>query len=355
MKVAIVTDTHFGIRGDSQTMLAHQEKFFKEVFFPTCQEHKIKHVIHPGDLVDRRKYINFNTHQVMRKCFLDELVKRDMTMDLLAGNHDVYYKSTNRLNALDELLRPYPNITVFADPTDVCREDFTLCYVPWINNENEADTNRVIEQSRAQILFGHLELAGFEMFRGQLSEHGNLELPLLDKFDMVLSGHFHQMSTKGNVTYLGAPYQMTWSDWDCPRGFHILDLETRELEFIPNPNQLFAKIFYNDEGMKYRELMDFEGIDFHGCYIKIIVENKTNPLYFDHFVEAIEKMEPADVRVVEALTQADSSDIINQAEDTQTILMKSIDQMEMDPDKATKVKTLLSELYTEAINIEVDA
>ena len=355
MKVAIVTDTHFGIRGDSQTMLAHQVKFFKDVFFPTCQKYGITHVIHPGDLVDRRKYINFNTHMVMRRCFLDELKRRNMTMDLLAGNHDVYYKSTNRLNALDELLRPYNNITVFSNPTDVARGYHKLCYIPWINSENEEDTRRVIEESKAQILFGHLELKGFEMFRGQKSEHGTIELPIFDKFDLVFSGHFHQKSTQGNVTYLGAPYQMTWSDWDCPRGMHILDLETREVEFIENPNQLFAKVFYNDEGAKYRELVDFEGIDFKGCYIKIIVEKKTNPLYFDHFVDAIEKMGPADVRVVEALTQADNSDIINQAEDTQTILLKSIDQMDMEPDIAAAVKKLLTGLYIEAINIEVDA
>lgn len=334
-------------------MLDHQVLFFKEIFFPELEKRKINYIIHPGDLVDRRKYVNFHTLKVMRESFLEPIQRAGYSMDLLTGNHDVYYKSTNELNALKELLEPYSNIRVWSEPGEINIGNLGIAYIPWINAENEDATHKLIKKTKAQICIGHLELRGFEMFRGQLSEHG-MEGSVLDKFDMVFSGHFHQKSSRENITYLGAPYQMTWSDWDCPRGFHIFDTETRELEFIANPNELFVKLQYNDSNTTYERLMSLAEQDFGGSYIKIIVESKTNPFYFDKFLTKVEKSGPADVRIVEPLEQSDNSEIVSQAVDTQTILMNTIDRLDMDIDKK-KLKTLMQELYTEALNIEVDA
>ena len=66
MKIAIITDTHFGAKGDSQIFLEHTFKFFEDVFFPTIKERGITNVLHLGDLMDRRKYVNFHTLHQMR-------------------------------------------------------------------------------------------------------------------------------------------------------------------------------------------------------------------------------------------------------------------------------------------------
>ena len=68
------------------------------------------------------------------------------------------------------------------------------------------------------------------------------------------SGHFHHKSDNGNVYYLPNPYQITWSDYKDPRGFHIFDTETRELEFILNPYEIFHKIYYDDEKTTLEEI-----------------------------------------------------------------------------------------------------
>ena len=97
----------------------------------------------------------------------------------------------------------------------------------------------------APIVLGHLELVGFEMFRGSVSTHGDSP-DLFGRFDLVCSGHYHHKSDTGNIHYLGSHSQFTWSDYGDDRGFHILDTETKELEFVKNPYEMFAKVWYDD-------------------------------------------------------------------------------------------------------------
>lgn len=351
MKIALITDTHFGARGDSHVMLAHQSQFFNDIFFPTIDEQGVTHVIHLGDLVDRRKYINFNTSLGMKIAFFAGLEARKIKADFIVGNHDTYYKMTNDLNAYQEILGEY-NIEVFTEPTEVVR-DIPLLYVPWITFENEEETIQAIKTSRSDIVLGHLELQGFEMFRGAVSSIG-MQSNIFNGFDQVFSGHYHHQSSQGNIMYLGAPYQMTWADAECDRGFHIFDTETRQLTFIKNPYDMFVKMYYDDTDATLSDALDIGNLDLGGSYIKVIVKAKTNPYYFDQYMTMIERMVPADVRIVEALTQQDVSQIASQAEDTQTILMHTIDALDMDVDKDS-LKILLRELYTAALDIGIDA
>ena len=49
-----------------------------------------------------------------------------------------------------------------------------------------------------------------------------------ERFEKVISGHFHKKSDDGHIYYCGTQYEMTWSDYNCPKGFHIFDTQTRE-------------------------------------------------------------------------------------------------------------------------------
>lgn len=352
MLVAVLGDTHFGARNDSAHFSVFFEKFYKEIFFPYLEQHNILHVIQLGDVFDRRKYVNFQTLNHCKKYFFDKL-NREYSSWLLVGNHDAYYKNTNEVNSLDMLLGEYHNINLITKPTEVELEDTSVMLLPWICDDNIAPTMEAIKNTKAQVAFGHLELTGFEMYRGQLMDHG-MDPNLFSKFDMVVSGHYHHKSHAKNITYAGTPYEMTWSDYGDLKGFHVFDTETRELEFISNPFKMFHKLHYDDLNQPVGYINTWDLTDMAGAYVKVIVRNKTNTLWFDSLIDRLEKSGVSDVQVVEDHFHLDlesDDDIVSQAEDTLTILHKYVDQIDSNVNKQ-KLETLLRTLYSEALSIE---
>ena len=192
------------------------------------------------------------------------------------------------------------------------------------------------------------------MDKGIVCDHG-LDMKVLDRYDIVMSGHFHHKSTNGNVTYVGTPYEMTWADFKDPKGFHIFDTTNREMEFIRNPYDMFVKIFYDDTKQDFDWWKGYAFSELKSTYVKVVVVNKQNPYLFDHVIDSIYKASASDIAIVEDFNDAvldSDDDLVDQAEDTITILNKYIDNLQLDvePDK---LKTIMRELYVEALNTEV--
>jgi DNA repair exonuclease SbcCD nuclease subunit len=354
VKIAIITDTHWGVRNDHTAFMDNSKKFLDNVFFPRIEKDGIDTVLHLGDLVDRRKYINFNTARRLREDFLQPLTDRGLEVKMVAGNHDTYYKNTNEINALREIADHYPYIKIFDKaPELVTFDNLPILLIPWICDENRKESFERIQSSGAPIAAGHLEISGFEMYRGSLVSHGD-DRSLFDRYDMVLSGHYHHRSSDGTVFYLGSHGEFTWSDYDDPRGFHILDTETRELTFIENPYRMFDKVWYDD----VTPGKEPEGIDvstLSGKIIKVIVTNKTNPYKFDMFINSIEKANPIDMQIVDDhlnLNIENDDDIINEAESTINIFKSYIESMDVQNLDKTKLEKTITELYNEALTIE---
>ena len=243
-KVAIITDLHFGARGDGLTFLDYMDKFYTNTFFPTLQERGIKTILNLGDTFDRRKYINYNSLKRSRQMFFDPIRDNGMVMHMLAGNHDTYYKNTNDTNSIDLLLNEYSNINVMAEAMDITVDGRKIFMLPWICSDNYEQSMERLNDSEAEICMGHLEIAGFVMHRG-VKSHGGLNAERFRKFGLVYSGHYHHRNNDGHIYYLGNPYELTWADYKDPRGFHIWDTETMELEFIENPYTMFERVEYD--------------------------------------------------------------------------------------------------------------
>lgn len=354
MKIALITDTHWGVRNDNIAFMDNTKEFLDKIFFPYIDENNIHTVIHLGDLVDRRKYININTAKRLREDFLFPMSKRELDVHFIIGNHDTYFKNTNDTNALREIVvgGRYPTFKIYSNhPVEVNFDNVPILFVPWICDENREQSIQRIKSSSASILAGHLEIQGFEMYRGSIVSHGD-DRSLFDRFDMVLSGHYHHRSSDGTVFYLGSHAEFTWSDYDDPRGFHILDTETRELTFIENPYKMFGKLWY-DDSESTKEIDDIDFSAFKGKLIKVIVKNKNNPFKFDMMVEKLEE-HVLDLQIVEDhlnLDLEDADDIINEAEDTLTIFRSFIDQSNIDVDK-NKLQQTIMNLYNKAMSAQ---
>ena len=352
MKIALVTDTHLGARSDSLVFNEFFFKFWEGVFFPYIEKHNIKRVIHLGDVVDRRKFINYVILNSFRTRFVNRILKNDIKLDVLVGNHDVPFRNTNDINAISELFGHHQNINIISDPTVIEYDGFPIAMIPWINNSNYEKTMEFIRTVPAQIAMSHLELSGFEMDRGNVCANG-MDRDIFQKFEMVMSGHFHHRSSDGHIFYLGNPYEITWSDYNDRRGFHIFDTETRELEFIENPHKMFHKVVYDDtdETLESIEAKDFS--EYENTIIKVVVTKKDNAILFEKFMEGIYKNHPHDVTIVEDFTEVgkvSDSDIVDQSDDTITIVNKVIDTFESSLDKE-KLKSVMRNLYEEAQNL----
>jgi DNA repair exonuclease SbcCD nuclease subunit len=353
MKIALINDTHAGARGDNPIFNEFFFKFWESTFFPYLKEHGIKHICHLGDVVDRRKFINFVTLNSWRKRFFDRLLEEGITMDVIVGNHDVFYRNTNEINAMNELFAGYTNIKIFVESEELQYDSLKVAMVPWINSSNYEKTMEFLKNTSAEVVFGHLEIAGFEMDRGNIC-HTGLDKKVFDRFDSVLSGHFHHKSTDGVITYLGNQYEMTWADHGDERGFHVFDTETRELEFVPNPFHMFHKISYDDTVQNFEYWKKYDYGKMKDCYVKIIAVNKQNPYLFDTVIDNLYKIGVADIAIVEDFTEESIEDdeMVNQAEDTMTILSKYIDGLTLNVN-SDKLKNLMRELYVEALNTEI--
>ena len=350
MKVAIITDQHFGARNDSIAFLDFFQKFYDNTFFPTIDASGIDTVLVLGDTFDRRKYVNFYALDRAKKMFFDKLEERGITVYMLAGNHDTYFKNTNEVNSPDLLLAEYSNIEVIDEPKTINVNGFEVCMLPWICPENYQQSLDEIKNTTSTLCMGHLEIAGFAMYRG-MESHEGFSAETFNKFDLVFSGHYHHRSNDRNIHYLGNPYELTWQDYNDPRGFHLFDFATRQLDFIENPYRMFERLEYSDKEI---EPVDLDQLDLKEKYVKLVVLEKTDFYKFDKFIQKLYNKGCHEIKIVEDFSEFQEGEINEEInlEDTVSVLSNYIESIETDVDKE-KIKSYMRGLYTEAINIEV--
>ena len=355
MKIALITDTHFGARNDNVNFNEYFYQFYEGVFFPYLQQHNIKTCIHLGDCFDRRKYVSYKTAKDFRERFILPFNVLGIDLHMLVGNHDIYYKNTSQVNSLTELLgNRHKNIHIYEDATEVDFGGFPILLMPWINSTNELYAEGMIDETKADVCMGHLEINGFQMNKSVIHSHGGREKEFFRKFDTVMSGHFHHKSDDGQIYYLGTPYEIYWGDWEDPKGFHIYDTETKTLERIVNPYTIYEKIYYDDTKENYSE-HDIK--KYQNKYVKLIVVNKKDLYQFDQFLDRLYQADAFDIKIVEDFSDLDAStvsdDIVNNTEDTVTLLNKYIDDLSIDLEK-DRLKNEMRSLYVEAQDLDLE-
>ena len=337
MKIAIITDTHYGARKGSKHIHDYFELFYKNVFFPSLEEHNIDTVIHMGDIFDSRKAIDLQSLEWAKKVVFEPLKK--YKVHAIIGNHDCYYKDTNYVNSPELLLNNYSNITTYSELAEINIDGLGILLIPWINSSNYDNAKNVIQNCKSKIAMGHLEMNGFQATRGHVMENG-MEVNVFDNFTRVYSGHFHTRSNDGKIYYLGNPYEMFWNDVNDPRGFHIFDTETLTHTPINNPYRLFYNIYYEDTP---HQLFDFTEYD--NKIVKVIVRQKTNSRNFERFIDKLYSSGVQDLKIIENFQLQENEEFaISEEENTITILNRYVDESEIDLDKS-KIKGILQDIY----------
>jgi DNA repair exonuclease SbcCD nuclease subunit len=348
--IAFITDTHAGVRNDSEIFAAYQKKFYDEVFFPEIKSRNIKTVIHGGDYFERRKIINFRSLELNIEMFVKPLVDNKMQMHMIVGNHDVAYKNTNRLNSPELLLSAYAdNIHLYSEPTTLFgnRTDKPIHLVPWINKENIGAAKSFLDNASPSLVIGHFDIMGFSMHKGGITSQHGLDREFFGGHKKILSGHYHTQSEIGNIQYTGNPFEFTWNDYNDKRGFWIIDTHTFEMEFIENPDRMFYKYVYDSDNPEIDDIKD--------KYVKVVVASKKDPVLYDKWLDDIYAMSPQDIQVIESLDDLGSDmteeELKQQTKSTTQLMQTYIEGIEqIEPHVKQGVQSLLNELHIEALS-----
>lgn len=349
MRVAIISDTHWGVQGDSPVYQSALSRFFEETFFPKLKNENITHVIHLGDVFHRRKSINTLTLHHFHKDFMQPLKEMGATLDIIIGNHDCYYTDTNAVNSVQGVLAGFENVKTFIDPTvhtiDGPDCEYPCVYLPWVvpqNLQRTIDTIKRAKKEKIPFVFGHLEIDGTYNGRGRPYE-GGFDRNIFRGFEKVFSGHIHHRSVTKNVIYVGPPVEQDWGEYGEPHGFVILDLDTGDHKFIDNPHFLYQIIEYSGQ----------KKADFHveGQYVKLVVLEKPNEKTFNKFVEQLSNNNPAkldivDKEVLEIIEPGGDENANSQYTDTREVILSFVDeQIEGDVKDKEILKDILTDSY----------
>lgn len=344
MRIAIITDTHFGEKNNHSKFLAHYKRFLEEQFFPTIKKQGIKYVFHGGDLFHNRQSIDVRAWQWTQRNFLDPLEDMGVTMYGVVGNHDAFYKSSLEINSPQEFLRHYSNFHFLSEPGTVNIGGVSFLLIPWIHSRNKDQVVQAITDSEADYLIGHLELAGFQMHPGVYSESGNGIEALLQKFKGVWSGHYHTQSQKGNIRYLGSPIEFNWNDVNDSKGFHVYDTESDHLKFFKNKDLIHHKVYMGADSDP------IDATQYRDKIVRLIITEKVKRAKIDATIAALNE-ECWDLKVVDhgiddAFINA-SEEEYGEGKSTLEIIDETVREVETDLDQ-DRLAHFIKTLYTEA-------
>ena len=347
MKIAIITDQHFGARKNSKLFHDYFLKFYEDIFFPTLIKEGITTIVDMGDTFDSRKGVDFVSLEWAKNHYYDRLAELGITVHTIIGNHTAYYKNTNDLTGVGLFLREYDNVKIYPETEEVRLDKTKFLFVPWINSENQDKTFELIDETDSPCVMGHLELNGFMATRGHYMEHG-MDANIFDKFDRVFTGHYHMRSNQGNVYYLGNPYEMYWNDVnDRERGFHLFDTDTLEHTPVNNPYQLFHNLYYEDTPHQMLDITKYDQ-----KILKVIVRKKSDPKQFEKYIDKLYSSNLAELKIVENFDFTEGEEFeADESEDTISLLNRYIQESEVDLDKSV-ITEILQDVYREACEVE---
>lgn len=290
-----------------------------------------------GDFVDRRSSTPTRSVEIFKNFFFDKIAKRKINLTITIGNHDCYFMNTNSPNAM-EFFKEYDNIDWIWDaPREKEFGNLNILFVPWIAKDNYDKSIAEIQYSNAPVCMGHLELQGFEMHRGVVSKNG-MSGELFKSFQKVFSGHFHTQSSKGNIQYLGTPYQLTWADYGDARGFWIFDTDTLDMEFVENPKKIFHKFNVGE---------DASPIDLQDCFVRVYTNERDQKSDVDDYLEKMKLYFAKQIQVVENKKVSSQKEEYKpeDIESQLSFMQRYVNNSDLEEDRKTAVFSILKDAY----------
>jgi DNA repair exonuclease SbcCD nuclease subunit len=351
-RIILLGDLHMGARSGDIDFANYFNLFFTDVLYPYMKKHGISTVIQAGDYFDNQNALSYNAWKVCRPVWVDKFLEEGWNMFVLVGNHDIAYKNTLRVNSPELILADIKaekgSIQVIKEPTTLDLDGYLFDVVPWICKQNNEAIHDFISKQTGSALIGHFAIQGFPMYKGGQVEKRGTDRALFDQYPFVFSGHFHTKSESGNIQYLGVPYEITWADFNDPKGFHVFDTVAQTLDFVVNPYNMFEKILYEDG-------LQIDPEDVRGKIVRLVVTDRGNLERYNAFVDNLKTYPVKSLDIVESVSDKNGIaevdlDEIDWVSNTEDYLIKVVDSIETDLSKED-LSDYMIELQKRAISL----
>ena len=350
MKILFLGDLHLGARNGNPNFLRMMDEYFKEELFPYILENDVKVVVQLGDILDKRRNIDFTISNYLVNTFFKFFNENEVYLYSTLGNHDVYYRQSIQLDGPSQFANS-DFIHIVKDCRVETFDKTKIAMTPWICDENKEEVTKWIveNKNRNTILCGHFELAGFPIQKGYISDKGTIDTENMKGYKCVLSGHYHSPSDKDKITYVGTPYELTWSDYGDEKKFIVYDTEEKVFETIYTKKKMFHKIVYTDDIL---QTINYD--NYKKSYIKVVLSDDYNEGKLNVFLSMLdEKCQPFSIQTIDIREQQENlmeeisaDDVDNPIE----IMMNTIDSKVEDETLCQLVKSLTYEIYQSAMD-----
>lgn len=342
MKTVIIGDLHIGIRNGNQYFFDMMKNFFKNKFFPFLYENNITRVIQLGDILDKRKTIDFTIAKFLINDFFGKFEESNIEFYSISGNHDLYYRQSISLDGPSQFTSGCKHVHIVKEP--IILDNFVM--IPWVCDENINNIVKFLEDNKddSRIVLGHFELAGFPVIKGHISDKGTIKTELFHGYQKVLSGHYHSPSMKDNIIYVGTPYELSWNEYGDKKKYYIYDDVNNELTPVYTNESMFVRIDWNN-----RDSIDISKLK--GKYIRVITDENTDEKQLSSYLLSLDKQEIADIKVLhkESIEEDEVQDETIVVDDIVTIMMTYIDENIKNNDvESHMAKTMVTDIYKQA-------
>jgi DNA repair exonuclease SbcCD nuclease subunit len=287
--ICCIADLHIGVHQNSiywhDTALSWAKWLAKEL-----TEKKIKDIFILGDIFHYRDEIAVNTLHTVNEIF--KLWKK-FNIVLLVGNHDAYYKDRSDVNSIS-IFDERKNVTVISTTTAATLFGKEVLFVPW-GESIETITNK-------DIIFGHFEIESFKMNSYKLCDTGTKTTDLLNKANLILTGHFHLREERDyngkKIVYVGNPFEMDFGDTGSTKGYYLLDLNDLNLIFYENTfSPKHKKILLSELIQQNSTEKNNLKAAVDNNIVKLIVDTQATPDNIDALIKKISSYKPFSVSI----------------------------------------------------------
>lgn len=226
-----------------------------------CHKYKVP-ALFCGDLFHKPEVIQKELFTMIVKQFL-KLNGTSFKCYTISGNHEILEISKVGIQPKSWI---YDLDSLFSWLYDLDYKTFRLTPniqvhgIPYVDHNIGLSTylkNMKLEDGYKHILLLHTDYPGAKDTDGRVVDSAeNINLNMLNRFDLVLCGHIHKPQRLSKKVYmLGAPIQQRRTDKDCKMGYWLLkddlSMEFKELKDFPKFIDVESEDEVKDDGNYY--------------------------------------------------------------------------------------------------------